>query len=167
MPAIGDKGLAAVEQVAAVRLLDRGGLDALQVRAGCRLAHGNRAHHLATGQLGQVPGFLLGRTVVQDVRRHDFAVQPEADTGEAAAGQLLHLDHRIQLVRLGAAVFLRHGHAQKAVLAGLVPHLAGDIALLFPVCMKRGDFLFHEAAEAVAERFVVRGEQGAFDHGVS
>ena len=70
---------------------------------------------------------------------------------ESQPRQLFHLDHRIELVSTGAAVFLGHGHAQEAVLAGLVPHRAVYIALLFPRRVERGDFVVDEAAKAVAE----------------
>ncbi len=101
---------------------------------------------------------------MQDVRRHDLAVQPEADAAVAAAREFLHLDHRIQLVGPGATVLLGHGHAQEAVRAGLVPHRTVDEALLLPRVVVRRDLAFHEPAEAVAESLVVRAEQGAFDH---
>ena len=83
------------------------------------------------------------------------------------AAEFLHLHHRKQLVGPGAAVFLGHGHAQKAVVAGLVPHRAVHIALLFPVGMERGNFLVHETAKTVAKGFVVGGKKGSLDHGVT
>jgi hypothetical protein len=76
---------------------------------------------------------------VQDVGRDDLAVQAVADAGDAGA-PAPPTDHRIQLVGVGAAVGLGHGHAQKAVLAGLVPDLAVHIALLFPG-VEGGDFV--------------------------
>ena len=93
MPAVGDEGLAAVEQVAAVGLLDGRGLDALQIRACGGLAHGNGADHLAAGQLGQVTRLLVLSAVVQQVRRHDLAVQRVTNAAEPRAAQLLHLHH--------------------------------------------------------------------------
>ena len=78
--------------------------------------------------------------------------------------ELLELDHRIEQVGAGAAVFLGQRHAQEAVRAGLVPHLAVDVALLFPGLVEGRDLLVHEAAEAVAEGLVVGAEEGAFDH---
>jgi hypothetical protein len=60
-----------------------------------------------------------------------------------------------------------HGHAQKAVLAGLVPDGAIHIALLFPVGVERGNFFVHEAAKAVAEGFMVGGEEAAVNHELS
>ncbi len=152
VPAVGDEGLAAVEQVAAVGLLDGRGLDALQVRPRGRFAHGDGADHLAAGQLGQVLLFLRLGAVVQDVGRDDLAVQAVADAGDAGARQLFELDHRIQLVRVGTAIFLGHGHAQEAVLAGLVPDRAVHIALLFPGLMEGRDFLVDEAAESCRGR---------------
>jgi hypothetical protein len=85
VPAVGDEGLAAVDQVSAVRLQHGSSLDALQVRARSGLAHGNRAHHLASGQLGQVLLLLRFGAVMQDVGRDDLAVQAVADAGEASA----------------------------------------------------------------------------------
>ena len=111
VPAVGDKGLAAIEQVAAIALQQGGSFDALQVRTGCRLAHGNGAHHLATGQPGQV--FLLLRlgAVMQQVGRHNLAVQAVANAAETCFRQFFHLYHRVQLVGASAAISLRHGHA--------------------------------------------------------
>ena len=164
MPAVGDEGLAAVEQVAAVALLDRGGLDALQVGSGGRLAHRDRADQLAGGQLRQVLLLLRLGAVVQDVGRNDLAVQAVADAGDAGARKLLELDHRIKLVGVGAAIGLGHGGTQETVLAGLVPDRAVHVALLFPGVVEGRDLFFDEAAEAVAEGLVVGVEQGAFDH---
>jgi hypothetical protein len=137
----------------------------LQIAAGGGFAHGDGAHHLAGGQQPKV--FLLLRlgTVVQDVRRHDLAVQAKADAADAGAGNFFHLRHRIELVGPGAAVFLRHGHAEKAVFTRGAPDLAVHIALFFPGVVERADFLLHEAAKAVSEGLVVGVEKGAFDHG--
>ena len=166
VPAVGDEGLAAVEHVVrAVGALDRRGLHALQVAARGRLAHRDGAHHLAGGQQRQVLLFLFLGAVVQDVRRHDLAVQAKADAADPGVRDLFHLRHRIQLVGPGSAIFLRHGHAQKTVFAGGAPDGTVHIALLFPAVVERGDFLLHKTAEAVAKRFVVGVEEGAFDHG--
>ncbi len=93
MPAVGDEGLAAIEQVTAVWLGNRSGLDALQVRAGRRFAHGNGTNHFTRRQLGQVLGLLLGRAVVQYVGRHNFAVQAVANAADPGTCQLFKLYH--------------------------------------------------------------------------
>ena len=166
MPAVGDEGLAAVQHIVRpVRTLDGGGLDALQITARGGLAHGDGAHHGAAGHLGQVLLFLRLRAVVQDVRRHDFAVQAKADTRGACTRQLFHLRHRVQLVGPGAAVFLGQAHAQKAVGACLAPHLARHVALVFPVGVVGRHFFLDKAAKAVGKGLVVGLEEGAFDHG--
>ncbi|MCY1541492.1 hypothetical protein D9M68_771880 [compost metagenome] len=167
MPAVGDESLAAVEQVAAVGLFDGRGLHALQVAAGRGLAHGDGAHHLARGQPRQVLALLRLGAVAQDVRRHDLAVQAEADAAHARSRDLFHLRHRIQLVSAGAAIGLGHGHAEETVFAGLAPDFAVHVTLLFPAFVERRDFLLHETAKAVAEGFVVGVEEASFDHGSS
>ena len=166
MPAVGDEGFAAVQHIVRpVRAFDGGGLDALQVAACSRLAHGDGAHHGAAGHLGQILLFLRLSAVVQDVRRHDLAVQAKADAGGACTRQLFHLRHRIQLVGPGASVFLGQAHAQKAVGACLAPHLAGYVALVFPVGVVGRDLFLDKAAKAVGKGLVVGLEEGAFDHG--
>ena len=167
MPAVGDEGLAAVDQIGAVCLQQRRGFHALQVRTCSWFAHGDRAHHLTAGQLGQVLLLLRFGAVMQDVRGDDLAVQAIANAAETCACQFFHLHHRIQLVGIRAAIGLGQGHAQKAVFTGLVPHGAVHVALLFPGFVVGGDFLVHEAAKAVAKGFVVGVEKGAFDHGVT
>ena len=165
VPAVGDKGFAALEQVAAIGLNRGRGFDALQIRPGGRLAHGDGANHFAAGHARQVAGFLLRRAVVGDIGCHDFAVQAVADARKARPPQLFHLHNRIQLVGTRAAELLWHGHAQKAVLARLVPHCAVHIALLFPLGMERCNFLVHKAAKAVAEGIVLSGKKGSVNHG--
>ena len=167
MPAVGDESLAAVQDIAAVGLPRGGGLHALEVAARRGLAHRDRAHHLAAGELRQVVLLLRLGAVVQHVRRDDLAVQPEADAGVIAARELLHLDHGIQLVRSRAAVLLGHRHAKESVRARLAPDLPVDVALLLPRVVVRRDLLVDEAAEGIAERFVVGREEGARDHAVA
>ena len=98
MPAVGDESLAAVDEVRAIRLKQSGGFHPLQIRARGWFAHGDRTHHLTTGQLGQVFLFLRLSAVMQDVRGDDLAVQTEANASETGARQLLHLHHRIEFV---------------------------------------------------------------------
>ena len=165
VPAIGDEGLAAIEQVAAIQLQQRGGADALQIRAGRRLAHGNRPHHLAADQPRQQALFLLVGAVVQQVGRDNFIVQAKADAAEAGRCQRLELQHRVQLVGTGAAVLLWQRHAQKAVGPRLVPDRPVDIALLLPGSVKRRNFARHEALKTVTKGLVLGVEQGSLDHG--
>ena len=166
VPAVGDKSLAALEQVAAIGLHQGRGPDALQVRAGRGLTHGDGANHVATGQARQQPLFLLIGAVVEQVGRHDFVVQAKANARKARCSQRLELQHRVKFVGTGAAILLWQAHAQKAVGSRLVPDCPVDIALLLPSRMKRRNFARHEALETVTKCFVLGVKQGSLDHGV-
>ena len=111
--------------------------------------------------------FLRLGAVSQNVGRNDFIVQAVTNAAEARAAQLFHLDHAVELVGPGTAIFLGHGHAQKAVFAGLVPNGPVHVALVFPGLVEWRYFLGDKAAEAIAEGFVFGGEEAAFDHHVS
>ena len=164
MPAVGNEGFGAVQHVM-VAVPNGARLHALQIRARCRFAHRNRAHHFATGKPGQVFLFLRVGAVMQQIRRNNFGMQAVADAAETRATQLLHLNDGKQLVRAHAAVLLRHRRAQETILTGLVPDLAIHIALLFPVGVEGCNFEFDKLAKAVAKSDVVRVEKRAFDHG--
>ena len=68
---------------------------------------------------------------------------------------------------VGATVLLGHGGAQEAVLAGLAPDGAIDVALLFPLGMERRNFLLDETTETVAKGFMLGAENGSLDHAVT
>ena len=155
MPAVGDEGLAAVEQVAAIGLHQGRGAYALQIRAGGRLTHGNGPYQLAAGQTWQQALFLLIGAVIEQVGRHNLVVQAKADAAEAGRCQRLELQHRVQLVGTGAAVLLWQRHAQKAVGSRLMPDRPVDIALLLPGSVKRRYFARHEALKTVTKGLVL------------
>ena len=85
-------------------------------------------------------------------------MQRPAQGGIVDPRLLLHQHHAEELVRPGAAVFLRHAHAQKAVLARLPPHRLVNVALLLPALVMRLDLGLEEASHAVAEGFVLGGK---------
>ena len=157
-------GLAAVDQIRAVCLQERRGFDALQVGAGTRLGHGDGGDHLATHQLGQVVLLLRLAAVMQDIGRDDIGMQGEADAGQAQATDFLDHHGAIEEVRCHAAVFFREMRAEHAGLPRLVPQGAIDMAILFPLGMKRYGLLLEKPAHAVAELFVFGAENRSGDH---
>ena len=58
------------------------------------------------------------------------------------------LDHHraVEKVRPEAAVLFRQVRTQHALLPRLVPERAVDVALLLPLCVKRGSFLFENSS---------------------
>ena len=111
--AVGDEGLGAVDHVlVAVALGAR--LDVLQVRAGTRLGHRDRADELAAGHGRQPAPLLLLAAVVEDVVRDDRAVDAAAECAVGGARLLLE-DHGLVGERAAAAaVLLRNRRAQAA-----------------------------------------------------
>ncbi|MCY1166602.1 hypothetical protein D9M73_65480 [compost metagenome] len=166
MPAVGDEGFASIQYIVrAIGAFQGRGLDALQVAAGGGFAHGNGAHHFTAGEAGQVFALLRFGAVMQDIGRHDFAVQAKADAGEARAAYGFDLGDRVEFFGARAAVFFRQAHAQETVLAGPGPYGAVNVTLLLPGGMVGCDFLFDETVETFGKGLVVGVEQGAVDHG--
>ena len=161
--AVGDEGLGAVEDVV-ITVLHGVGLNALQVGAGARFAHGDGADQLAADHLRQQALFHFLGAVVLDVGRHDFGVQAPADAGQAGPGDLLADHHAVEEVGADAAVLFAHHRAQETLLAGLAPERLGHLAGLFPLFVVGHGFVFQELADGVAERLVVGTEQGTGDH---
>ena len=101
--AVGDEGLRAVDDVAAVDLLGEGG-DAGDVGAGAGLGDPQRADLLAGDARHQPALLLLLGAEVEDRRHRDrgVGVEPGGDAaGAAGAGQLLDPD---RVVQVGAAL---------------------------------------------------------------
>src|SRR5579862_8917218 len=164
VPAVGNEGLGTIDDVF-VALPYRGSLYRLQIGARARFAHGDGADHVARRHLRQV--FLLQHlaAVVVQVGRDDLGMQSPADGGIVDPRLLFHQHHAEQLVGPGAAVFLRHAHAEEAVLARFLPHRLVGVALLLPALVVRLDLGLEETPHAVAEGFVFGGEKGARNHG--
>ena len=117
--AVGDEGLAAVEDVA-VRVLAGDGGHAEDVGAVAGLAHAHRADRGAAQRPGQVAGALGRRRrpveVVDEQQRVREVGQREAGVG---VGDLLVDDDRGGGVEAGAAVGVGDGDAEQPELAGL------------------------------------------------
>ena len=159
--AVGDEGLRAVEHPV-VALLDRAGLDALQVAAGAGLRHRDRRDEFAGAEPRQPALLLLLGGQPQQVRRDDVVLQREAEAAVAARGGLLGDDHVVAEVGVAAAaVLLRHRHAEKALLAGLQPDAAVDDLVLLPLLVERRDVALEERAVGLAEQLVFGLEEGA------
>ncbi len=160
--AVGDERLGAVEDVV-VPILDRLGLDALQVAAGARLRHRDRGDQLTRAELGQPALLLLLGAQPDQIRRHHVVVQAEPpQSAEAARGDLLGDDGVIPEVRdTAAAVLLGDRHAQEALLARLQPHAAIDDLVPLPLPVERRDVPFEKRAEGITEHVVFGFEQGA------
>ncbi len=128
--AVGDPGLAAVEHVAVAALLGAQ-LHGDHVGAGIGFAHGQRADVLATDQLGQVAGLLLGVAVAVDLVDAQVRMRAvgQGHRGRAAA-DLFHRHHMGQVAEAGATVFFGDGHAEQTHLAEFSPHVRREQVLL-------------------------------------
>ena len=128
-----------------VAVLDRAGLDALQVAAGAGLGHRDRGDELTRAELRQPALLLLLVGQAQQVRRDDVVVQTEPDAAVAAVGGLLGDDGVVAEVGVAAAaVLLGDRHSQKALLTGFQPHAPVDDLLLLPLVVVRRDVAFQE-----------------------
>ena len=160
--AVGDEGLRPVEHPAAVVLLDRAGLDALQVAAGAGFGHRDRRDEFARAESGQPALLLLLGGQAQQIRRDDVVLQREAEAAEAPRGGLLGDDDVVaEVVVAAAAVLLGHRHAEEALLAGLEPDAAVDDLVLLPLLVERRDVALEEGAVGLAEQLVFGLEEGA------
>ena len=160
--AVGDEGLGSVEHPAAVFLLDGTGLDALEVTAGSGFRHCDRRDDLPRAESGQPTLLLLFGGQAQEVGRDDVVLQREAQAAESARGGLLGDDHVVaEVVVPAAAVLLRHGHAEEALLAGFEPDATIDDLVLFPLLVERRDVALEECAIGLAEQLVLGFEEGA------
>ncbi|MNV94960.1 hypothetical protein D3C71_1898070 [compost metagenome] len=82
-------------------------------------------------------------------------MQGETDPGQPQPANLL--DHHRAVEKIGrhAAVFFRDMRAEHARLARLVPQLAVDMPILFPLRMKGHGLLLEKLAYAVTEKLMV------------
>src|SRR5690554_975612 len=94
----------------------------------------------------------LIRTVVQYVGRHDIRMQAPTDAGEAGPGHFFDQYRTVTEVCPHTTVLFRQAGAQEAQFTGLVPELAADLTVLFPLIVVRGGFLLQEFANGIAER---------------
>ncbi len=151
--AVGDEHLLAVDDVVAA-VAGGAGADVLQVGAGVRLGHAERADGLAGDHFRQPVLLLLFGAERLDVGGDEVAMDQEAGTGEAAARQFLEHHHVEQVVQAEAAVLFRDGATEHAGFAGLEPQLPRNDARLLPLLVERGNLSFDELTYRGAEHFM-------------
>lgn len=161
--AVGDERLRTVDDIV-VAIEHCGGFHPLQIRTGAWFGHGNRGNHLAGYQFWQVFVFQRFTAVMQDVRCDDVRMQGKTDAGQAQAPHFFDHHRAVEKVRAQPTVFFRQVRTEHPRLPRLVPELAVDIALFFPLAMKRHSFFFEKRSHAVAEKFVLGTEQGSGNH---
>src|SRR6185437_4267553 len=145
-----------------VALLDRTGLNALQVATRSRLGHRDRRNQLSGAEFRQPALLLLLGGQGQQVRRHDVVVQAETDAAVAAGGGLLGDDRVVPEVGVAAtAVLFGHRHAEETLLAGLEPHTAVDNLLFLPLVVVGRDVALEEAPVGLTEQVVLWLEKSA------
>src|SRR6185436_16408237 len=145
--------LAAVDHVV-IALFHGARAYALEVGAGARLGHANRAHQLAAREPGQ-PALLLrlGAVVQHVVRAHAVHALPEG--ADAAARELGVHDGLVAKVAPAATVFGRYVQQQQAGLARPAPGFAVDVVLLAPFRIARNHFSLDETHDGVAKHLEV------------
>ena len=145
-----------------IALLDRAGLDALQVAAGSRLGHGDRGDQFPSAELRQPALLLLFVRQVQQVRRHDVVVQAETDAAVTPGRGFLGDDRVVPEIGVStAAVLLGHGHAEEALFTGFEPHAAVDDLRLLPLVVIGRDMAVQEAPVGLAEQVMFGLEKSA------
>jgi hypothetical protein len=160
---IADKGFLPIEDIV-VAVAYRTGADALQVRSGTGLGHGDGADRFASDHLRQPVLFLILGAIVLDIGGDDVRMQIEGGAGRAGAGEFLDHDGAEPEIRFGTAVCFRHCAAEQPRVAGFAPYLAADHAVALPLVMMRGDFGLDEGAHRLAEQFMLARIQGPWDH---
>ena len=154
--AIGDECLRTVEHIAVARFLG-GRAHALQIGAGARLGHRDRANEFAGGKFRQPPFLLLFGAVMQNVGRDDARVQRRAECVEPGERELA-VDHRLMGERsAGTAIFLRHGGAKESGLAGFGPHVAIVNAGFVPAVKVRDKLVGDVASRLLLEQHEIFG----------
>ena len=158
--AVGDEGLRAVDDVAAVDLLGEGG-DAGDVGAGTRLGDPQGADLLA-GDPGNQPALLLLLGAEVEDRRHrdrGVGVEPRGDAARAAAaGQLLDPDRVVQMGAALAAQLLGELQPEEAELRAARVQLTGEFPRVLPLGDVGRDLLGDEAADRLAQLLVLLAE---------
>ena len=161
---VGDEGLRAVDGEGAVAVVAGQGADASQVGAGLRLGHGDCGDLLTGAQ--RLEEALLLLVISEALQVWDDQVVDGLDAHDDGAGvRLSELlgQHGVEtvVVHSAAAPLLFDLHAQQAHVAGLLEHLAVNVALVVPALHVRADFGLHEATDGLAEHLVLFVEQGA------
>ena len=158
--AVGDEGLGAVEHVM-VAGADGAGLHVGQVRSRARLGHGDAEQDVAGDRAGHVLPLLLLVPVGEQVRHDDVGVQRDHHGVGADPRHLLHDDGVVEKVAARAAVLHGRGGAEEACRAGSPPRVLVAHAAYVPLRHLRLDLLLREAAELLAELFVLFGENAS------
>ena len=153
---VGDKDLAAVEQVV-VALVQCRGLRAAGVRPGVRLGKAEGTQLFAFCQRHEILPLLLLRAVGEDGPRAQRHVGGE-DHARAAVhtGQLLHGDGIAENVKPRAAVLLGERQPQPAQLCHLFDRFVRELIVLIQQECKRLDFLLRKGSDLGAQ-LLVRG----------
>ena len=137
----------------------------LQVAAGMRLGHAERADRLAAHHLRQPMPLLLLGAERQDVGGDEIGVDQKAGPAGADAPKLLEHDDVEQIVEAEAAVFLRHGAAQQALFARLQPEFARHDAVVPPTARGWGTISSSTKRRTVARQMSCSSlNRDAFDH---
>ena len=159
---IGDEHLRAVDHPA-IAVAAGARLQPGNVGAGIGLGHRDRADRLAADDRGQIFLLLLRRAAQRDVDRRHVGMHQHR-RGEAAEGrtpEFLRPHHRRQRPHVGAAIFGRMAHAEKAERAHAAVDLARDFAVALPLLAMRHDFLLDEAADLLAQHPQFLGKAAA------
>ena len=125
---VGDVGLRAVDHIV-VTVADCGGSHPLQIGAGVRLGHGDRAHHLTGRHFRQPALFLSLVAVVENVGCDDGAVHLIAETTHTCGVLCFHDHGFVPVVAATATIFGGHLGAQKSRGSRLQPGFPIDLAL--------------------------------------
>jgi hypothetical protein len=154
----GDPGLLAVDDIAAVDLLRRGG-DGVEVGAGVRLGHADGADLLAAqGRLEQALEDVGVAEHVQELAAHQRLHGHRAGERHRAAGDLGKRQGELCEREAGAADVLGVAHAEEAEVGELLEEGAREGARLVQRRRLRRDALVAEAREGVADLFLFVGE---------
>ena len=143
-----------------VALAPRRGADALHVRAGIGLGHGDGNDLLAGDDIGQVLVLLRLAAGIGDVDRGHVGMDQrgDRDAGEGRAAQFLGQHDSRHRVHLGATIIGGVADTEEAELAHLAQHVARNETVLLPLHGMRLDLGLDEAADLVAQRLMLLGE---------
>ena len=156
---VGDPHLGAVGDPASPLLLGAAGHRADHVGTGARLAHRQRADPFAAAQLRQVLLLLRLAGVVGDVLHAQVRVRAVGQADRAGgARDFLHRDHVREIAQVRAAVFARHGDAEQAHLAELLPQVGRERVVVVDQVRARRDLRVRERAHGLAQQVDVFAE---------